>query len=1075
MRSSKGGTVRRTLVEWNETRTDYPRDQCIDELVAVQAARTPDADAVTDGAARLSYRELDRRANRLAHYLRGRGVAPEVVVGICLERSLEMVVGMLGVLKAGGAYLPLDPTYPPERLAFMLADTQAPLVLSQERLHARLPGLEGRVVCLDREAADIARASPTPLATVARAENLAYVMYTSGSTGRPKGICIPHRAVVRLVCATNYIQVEPHDRVAHASNLSFDAATFEIWGALVNGARLIVIPADLVLSPRDFMASIRDQEITVLFVTTALFNKIASYAPDAFRSLRHVLFGGEAVDPRWVRRVLEVGRPRRLLHMYGPTENTTFSSWHLVRDVAEDAATVPIGRPVSNSQVYLLDKGRQPVPIGVPGELYVGGDGLARGYLNRPDLTDERFVPHPFSAEPGARLFRTGDVARYLADGSIEFLGRLDDQVKLRGFRVEPGEIEATLNRHPEVRQCAVVAREDAASDKRLVVYVVLNPVSVSPALPESGTSAEQRQVAHWREVYDEVIYRGLADNLWARDDPSFNIAGWASSYTGQPLAPAEMREQVLHTSERILALHPDQALEIGCGTGLMLFRIAPHCRRYWATDFSPTALAYLEQQLADPRHELPQVRLLRQPADDFSGIEPASFDVVIINSVVQHFPNVEYLLRVLECAAATVRPGGAVFVGDIRSLSLVNAFHTSVQLQRAPSWLPTERLRRSVESNIRQEQDLLIDPRLFAVLKRHLAGIGAVTIQLKRGRYHNELTRFRYDVVLRVGPCLQPAEEVRWLDWQRRGLTLVELEQHLRRGEHALLGVRNVPNARVLEDVEASRLLAAQPRPATVGELRQEAARRAAGRGIEPEEFWRLGERVRYMVEISWSDDGDPASYDVMLRRGASAAPRAGRRGVAGGRRKPAVDWRAFANDPLLAARARGLVPELRRYLRDRLPEYMVPSAFMVVERLPLTPNGKVDRGALPEPAGDLPAGDQLSIAPHSEAERAVAAIWARILDLDQVGVRDNFFDIGGTSFKAVQVIEELRRAFGAEIPVIRLFDRPTVRALAETLRSAGPTDSGGVSLGLGRGRGEARRARKMARADGAGPGNGA
>ncbi|MCA1566086.1 MAG: non-ribosomal peptide synthetase, partial [Acidobacteria bacterium] len=304
-------------------------------------------------------------------------------------------------------------------------------------------------------------------------EHLAYVLYTSGSTGEPKGVGVTHRSISRLVLNTNYAQLMPSDVVAQAANSSFDAATFEVWGALLNGAQLVLISKDVALSPSEFATRIEEAGITALFLTTALFNQIARETPTAFGRLRHLLFGGEQVEPRWVEEVLRNSPPERLLHVYGPTETTTFATWQLVGEVAAGATNLPIGHPIANTEVYLLDENLEPVPVGVNGEIYIGGDGLARGYLNSAELTAEKFVPHPFSPEPGARLYRTGDVARYLEDGRIEFVGRIDQQVKIRGFRIELGEIEVALSQHPSVSEVVVTAREDMPGDRRLVAYVV--------------------------------------------------------------------------------------------------------------------------------------------------------------------------------------------------------------------------------------------------------------------------------------------------------------------------------------------------------------------------------------------------------------------------------------------------------------------------------------------------------------------------------------------------------------------------------------------------------------------------
>jgi amino acid adenylation domain-containing protein len=463
---------RQILAGWNDTATDYPRHAAVHELFERQAALTPEADAVEFGEERLSYGELNERANRLARHLRRLGVGARALVGLCVERSAEMVVGMLAVLKAGGAYLPLDPSYPLERLSLMLEDAQSPVLLTQEHLLGSLPATWAQVVCLDADREVIERESADNLEGGAGPDDLAYVIYTSGSTGRPKGTCIPHKAINRLVLDTDYVQLEARDRVAQASNSSFDAATFEVWGALLNGAALLILPKEVAISPADLTRQIKERGVSTLFLTTALFNQVAREVPDGFAPLKHLLFGGEAVEPRWVSEVLRAGRPGRLLHVYGPTEGTTFTTWHLVEDVCEADRTVPIGGPIANTRVHVLDAGMEPVPVGVAGELYVGGEGLAWGYIGHPGQTAERFVPDPFSREPGARLYWTGDVARHLDGGSVEFIGRADHQVKVRGFRIELGEIEAVLAEHPEVGAAAVTAREDGEGERRLVAYV---------------------------------------------------------------------------------------------------------------------------------------------------------------------------------------------------------------------------------------------------------------------------------------------------------------------------------------------------------------------------------------------------------------------------------------------------------------------------------------------------------------------------------------------------------------------------------------------------------------------------
>lgn len=476
------------LIEWNQTERDYPDRLCIHQLFEDQVAQGPDAIAVSFGR-QFTYQELNSGSNQLAHYLRKLGVGAETLVGICMEPSPMMVASLLGILKAGGAYVPLDPTYPLERLRFMLEDAQVSVLLTQEAIAPLFNQSWGDqdliVVCLEKAWEAITVESEENPVNQTAADNLAYVLYTSGSTGTPKGVAVPHRAVNRLVCNTNYITWEPGDKVAQCSNISFDAATFEIWGALLNGAQLVGINREIILSPQDFAQEIQQQEISVLFLTTALFNQMAQEVPCSFRSLRYLLFGGEAVDVRWVKAVLKHGAPKHLLHVYGPTENTTFTSWYEVQDVSE-ARSIPIGRAIANTQIYLLDPHLKPVPIGVRGEIYLSGDGLARGYLNRPDLMAERFISNPFKKSKLNRLYKTGDIARYILDGNIEFVGRSDDQVKLRGFRIELGEIETVLNQHSAVRESVVMVREDETGDRRLVAYIV-------PKIEQNPTSSHLR------------------------------------------------------------------------------------------------------------------------------------------------------------------------------------------------------------------------------------------------------------------------------------------------------------------------------------------------------------------------------------------------------------------------------------------------------------------------------------------------------------------------------------------------------------------------------------------------------
>jgi amino acid adenylation domain-containing protein len=463
---------RQLLIEWNATRTEYPRHACVHELFEAEATRAPHQVAVVLGDTSLTYGELDRRADELARYLRSAEVGRDRVVGVWMERSLELVIALLGILKAGGAYLPLDLAAPPARLGFMIQDASLTLILTHERLRQRLPVSDARVVSLDGDAAAIGRAPETAQHAAPAPESLACVMYTSGSTGAPKGVSVPHRAVVRLVKGADYAQFGPDEVFLQLAPVSFDASTLEIWGSLLNGGRLVLCPPGTP-SLDEMGALIAHHRVTTLWLTAALFHQVVDQRLEILAPLRQLLAGGDVLSVPHARSVREHLPTLRLVNGYGPTENTTFTCCHAITDGDGHGPSIPIGRPIANTRVYVLDSHGQPVPIGIPGELAAAGDGLARGYVNRPELTAERFVTASLPEAPGERLYRTGDVVRYLPDGAVEFLGRADEQVKIRGYRVEPGEIEAVLRAHPAVRESVVVARADAGGDRCLVAYVI--------------------------------------------------------------------------------------------------------------------------------------------------------------------------------------------------------------------------------------------------------------------------------------------------------------------------------------------------------------------------------------------------------------------------------------------------------------------------------------------------------------------------------------------------------------------------------------------------------------------------
>jgi amino acid adenylation domain-containing protein len=1018
-------------------------ERCLHEMFEEQVARTPEAVAVTCEGTEVSYRELDARANTVAGVLQDLGVGPEVLVGICVERSVELVVGLLGILKAGGAYVPIDPTYPAERLTYMLEDSGVPVLLVQERLRERLPRLSAHIVCLDAVAA---RRTAPARRSGARPENLAYVIYTSGSTGRPKGTLVTRRNMARLFFSTEpWFGFGPEDVWTLFHSCAFDFSVWELWGALAYGGRLVVVPYEVSRSPRDFRALLARERVTVLNQTPAAFRQLLRADEEAGAELgplclRRVIFGGEALDlpglAPWFAR--HGDRTPTLVNMYGITETTVHVTYRPL-STADLAATrgSAIGLPIPDLAVHLLDpESLLPQPVGVPGEMFVGGAGLARGYLGRPELTAERFRPDPFSAEPGARLYRSGDLGRLLPSGELEYLGRVDHQVKLRGFRIEPGEIEAALRQHPAVGDAVVVARQDSPGDVRLVAYVTRRP----DHLPDAAVQEER--VRHWESIY-ETTYGQTA----AKGNPPLDLAGWISSYTGLPIAEPEMREWVARTVERILALQPRRVLEIGCGTGLLLSRVAPHCAEYWATDVSAHALDHARRQL--PALQGPPPVLLQRPADDFTGLESERFDLVILNSVVQYFPGIEYLLRVLAGAAARLSPGGHLFVGDVRSLPLLEVFHLAVELELAEPDLPTAELAERVRLRTAREEELVVDPALFAALPARLPRLTGAAVHLKRGRHRNEMSQFRYDVVLAVDDGGGLSAPGLWLDWAGEELTVPLLRQGLAQSGEKALGVRGVPNRRLARETRAAALLRAGGQ-ATVAELRRAVAEAADG-AVDPDDFWELGAELGREVEITYSGAGDDGRFDAVFRLPGGAPAAAGEAGHEGRPTAPVLPWAAYANDPLQAEIGAELARELRHRLAETLPDYMVPSAFVLLRALPLTANGKIDRRALPPPPRDRSRAGADYLAPRTPAEVVLARIWAEVLGVELVGVRDNFMELGGHSLLAAQVMSQVREACGVELPFRHLLATPTLADLAVEVERRALSGEGAAAPAIG------------------------
>ncbi|MFJ9845111.1 amino acid adenylation domain-containing protein [Kitasatospora sp. NPDC101155] len=1010
----------RLLTVARGARPPYPQDSCLAELFEQQAADRPEAPAVRHGERRLTYAQLNARANQVAHHLRGLGVGPDVLVGVCADRSPELVVGLLGVLKAGGAYVPIDPGYPEQRIQALLDGSGVRIVLGQSGLPGALFEQVDEVLNLDtgERAGDRTQVLETlPTHDPDRAgqgltpDHLAYAVFTSGSTGRPKGVLVEQRGVVRLVRNPDYFAADESTAVLHHSSISFDAGSQEVLTPLVCGGLLVLHDGDS-KDPAQLLDCVERAGVTTMLLSAAFLPAFAEAAETRSElPLRELAVVGDTFSARDVRRLYAAHPRLTVTNGYGPTENSIASTYHVIpRGLAEDSR-VPIGVPVPHTTAYVTDERLRLVPDGVIGELCLGGAGVARGYLGDPELTARRFVDDPFGDGPGCRLYRTGDLVRRLPDGTLEFRGRVDEQVKVRGFRVEPGEIEAALNAHPSVHSAVVVPRADGEAGT-LSAYV-------RPAeewLEQAAAEQTAEHLVQWRQLFEDQYSRETEEAV--PDD--LNLAGWQSSYSGEPIPEAEMREWIDGTVERIHALRPKRLLEIGCGTGLLLFRYAQECERVHGIDISAAALADVRR--GAERRGWSHVTLRQGDALSVADLGDETFDVVVLNSVAQYFPSRHYLQEVIARILPRLEDGGRILLGDIRNLDLFSEHVCAIERSRSGVPSTAGALAAQVQRRRRQETELLVSPSFFARLPERFEDLGAVDIVVKQGTGGNEMLAYRYDVVLTKGRAAT-TPDLPWLEVsgpaELRALLVGDVPERF--------GVTGLTNPRIAEDVRVLASLARlapsrQVEPLPGGERLSARAREEVR---ELEAVLRHAEELGYRIAATWSQDR-PDGLDLVLGWGERPQVLA---------RSP-YRARRLANAPQIDRVGPGLVRELRDHLSGRLPDYMVPGAFVVLEELPVTPQGKVDKRALPAPdEEDLAI--EVYVAPRTEAQHLLCRHIGAILGLDRVGLQDNFFNLGGHSLLATRLNLRVKKETGADLPLQLILTAATVEDLAAALEA--------------------------------------
>ncbi|WP_139488136.1 non-ribosomal peptide synthetase [Brevibacillus dissolubilis] len=1009
------------LIEWNQTDKPYPSESCLHELFEQHAHATPDNIALVFGDEQVTYAQLNARANQVADYLREKGVVPDTLVGLCLNRSVEMVVAILGILKAGGAYVPIDPDYPTERITHILHDSGIQLLMTTEQLAEHLPVSNQVIIDMSAAGAEALFAGrPTTDVAAAttglRPNHLAYVIYTSGSTGKPKGVLVEQRGVVRLVRNPDYFPADQTTVVLQHMSISFDVGSQEVLIPLLNGGRLVLFQGDS-KDVNQIVTCIHDTGVTMLSLSAAFLPAFAEAIKRQPVGLTYLGVGGEAFSARDVRAIYDCLENITIVNAYGPTENSIASTCYVIpREIGADSI-IPIGQPIAQTQAYIVDENMRLVPIGVTGELCVGGDGVARGYLNQPELTRERFVENPFSDKPGARLYRTGDLAKWRPDGQIEFRGRIDNQVKVRGYRIELGEIENALSAHADVTNAIVSTYSAGEGDNRLVAYV--SPTA--GCLDEMSRAHNEENLKRWTMVFDDQYEEAELASEGA--DAETNYIGWNSSYTGEPIPQEQMQEWVSGTVERIKSLAPGRLLEIGCGTGLLLYRYAPVCDFVQAVDISASALAGIQKQL--DRKSWNHVRLTQSDALHVDQFAEGRFDTVVVNSVIQYFPNRLYLEQMLSNLMPCVVPGGSIFIGDVRNLDLFDAHLCAIERNQMNTPTKYEVLASRIHKRAQQETELLVSPSFFTSLTEQFPEIERVDILVKKGIGDNEMLCYRYDVVLttrgEAGTGAYESSPMEWYEFKSIGNTYNLIESNA----HATFGIYGFVNGRVQDDVSITHDVFRKGAAGVVNPVsREQRLPQSSFYQIERlADLIRFAESHGYRCESTWSQD-DPDRLDILFAKGDMPPVQA---------RSPYVSTR-LTNYPQISMLGQSLSKVLKESLNGTLPDYMVPGIYVVLETLPLTPNGKVDKTALPKP-DDSNYVKAAYVGPRNDVEQVICELFQELLEVERVGVYDSFFDLGGHSLIAVRLVNRVKQVLGKELPLKAIFDDPTVEALAEVV----------------------------------------
>ncbi len=995
------------------------------ELIEEIVIEFPNEIALVREGEALTYSEFNNEVNRIAHYLRETvQVKPNQFVALLLDRSINMIVAILAVIKAGAAYLPISPQSATTRIQNIIQDAKPVCLISSNFNLTKHPGLNVNIQILSinklQEQNDILPADN--LTIINSPDDLICALYTSGSTGVPKAVKITHQNLSSCMYATiDAFGKDSSDIWLLHHEYFFDISILEIFFSLVTGATLAIPDLTVIQFPKSLFDFIRSFRVTALCQVPTAFIQLTNYIERSHKPshlyLRKIILGGERFPVEAVKKWRDFypRSPVCIYDIYGPTEITVYctavkATKNLLNRVVD---CTPIGEVLSNANIFVFDEYLNMQPIGAPGMIYVTGSCVSAGYLNQPELENQKFIIHPVD---GKRYYNTGDLAYWSDDGLLYSIGRADNQVKVRGYRIELDEIASKLMQHPYIKQAYVTVQDNEFSHKTLLSYVSLDETKCEMELSETKPHIKQ-----WQSLMDDVYCQA---DLSKTDGA--NIA-WHSSYTGHPFISEEMREWVTTTVRKISSYSPKRVLEIGCGTGLLLQQLAPHVKHYQASDFSKTIIEVLQKFVYDQKYSK-KVQLLINEAVTRSDNEAQSSDTVIINSVVQYLPDAKYLNDVLLRSVDACKDGGVIFIGDIRSLRDLELFHYSLQLYQIESTTTVSDLKSSVFYSIEREQELLISPEFFIYFSNNNPRVSHIEVTLRRGTYLNEMTQFRYDVVLHINNKAQMVP-VTWNNYAENQVLIEDIILYLKREKPSIYGLRNIKNLRLMSlsaDVEKIKIA---PNDKSVSDVINDSSVATLMQGICPEKLATACEELGYEVKIVASDKYTLELFDIVCTKKKGVLLESFKCRTNQPTNEEYLNFSWLTNSPMMFMLQKRLAGVFRNYLQEHLPAYMIPANFIFIRKFPETQSGKINPKGLPKLRSVHH--QESYFPPRSQIEYTWIRLWKKYLSIESIGIYDNFFSIGGDSIIAIQILSEAKE-YNLDVSSSLFFKYPTIAELA-------------------------------------------